>query len=108
MGSGKLCVMMHGTSMKLRWSVGSWDMGVQYQHLGKLILGEDLVVSGMCTGTAVGVKQVYKAALLVLQVAVTVKMLQSGALVILVSHTMKWCGMLSFINCRNEWSGEFT
>ena len=31
-GSGRLCVMTHGTSEKLRWSVGSWDMGVQYQH----------------------------------------------------------------------------
>ena len=32
MDSGKLCVMTHGASVKLRWSVGSWDMGVQYQH----------------------------------------------------------------------------
>ena len=60
--SGTLCVMTIGTSEKLRWSVGSWDMGVQYQHWVMRILGEDQVLSGRYTGTAVGVNPVCKAA----------------------------------------------
>ena len=74
--SGRLCVMTHGASVKLRWSVGSWDMGVQYQHCVMRILGEDQVLSGMSTGTAVGVNPVCKAAALEAQVAATVKMPQ--------------------------------
>ena len=74
--SGRLCVMTHGTSEKLRWSVGSWDMGVQYQHWVMRILGKDQVLSGMSTGTALGVNPICKAAELVVQVAATMKMPQ--------------------------------
>ena len=60
--SGTLCVMTIGTSEKQKWSVGSWDTGVQYQHWVMRILDKEPVLSGRLTGTAVGVNPVCKAA----------------------------------------------
>ena len=60
-------------------------MGLQYQHWVVHILGVDLVVSGMCTGTAVGVKQIYKAAEPLLPLVITMRMPQSGVLGLMVS-----------------------
>ena len=74
MGSGGLCVITHGTLTKLKWSVSSWDM--QYQHGREHILGKGLVVSGKCTGTAVGMNPVCKVAVPVMHIAATEMMPQ--------------------------------
>ena len=73
-GSGRLCVMTHGTSEKQRWSVGSWGMDMLFWQYRELPLARDQEDSGRGAGPALELRVAWIVAEAVVRLVPTLKM----------------------------------